>query len=193
METQSRLTIKPQSEKAILLFLWLAITSIAMLFAGLTSGYIVRRTTGNWLKFELPYTFWFSTALIILSSVTMNMASQAVKAGKYASLVTYTGFTGLLGIGFLISQIISWKLLINEKIFFTGIESSASGSYLYVISALHFTHIMGGLIAMTTVYFNARKRKYSPDNYIGVKLCATFWHFLDGLWVYLFLFMLIER
>lgn len=180
-------------EKARKFLLWIGLVSIAMMFAGLTSGYIVRRQTGTWAKFDLPFTFWISTAVILVSSITMNWAMQLIRKNELKTLSTAILLTFLLGIAFGVFQFISWATLISKNIYFTGTESSASGSYLYVICALHLLHILGGLIALGTIYVKCLMKKYSAENHLGIKLCATYWHFLDGLWVYLFLFMLIMR
>jgi cytochrome c oxidase subunit III len=180
-------------EKSRKFLLWIALVSIAMMFAGLTSGYIVRRDTGTWLKFDLPFTFWISTALILISSVTMNWGLQSVRKNSLKVLPNAILVTLLLGIGFGVCQFISWYILISKDIFFTGAQSSASGSYLYVISALHLCHILGGVIALGVIDIKSLRKKYSANNYLGIKLCAIYWHFLDGLWIYLFLFMLIMR
>ena len=87
----------------------------------------------------------------------------------------------------------AWAALTKANIVVMGSQSYASGSYLYIISGLHIAHILGGLLALLIVFFKARAEKYSPQNYAGVKLCATYWHFLDGLWIYLFIFLLIMR
>lgn len=197
MAQEIKITQEPMSpelkEKTKKFLLWIGLVSIAMMFAGLTSGYIVRRQTGTWLKFDLPFTFWISTAVIIISSVTMNWAVQSVKKNELKMLPNAVLITLLLGIGFGVCQFISWNTLIRKDIYFTGPESNASSSYLYVLSALHLCHIVGGLIALTVVYFKSIRKKYSADNYLGIKLCAIYWHFLDGLWVYLFLFMFFMR
>ncbi|HTA28589.1 MAG TPA: cytochrome c oxidase subunit 3 [Bacteroidia bacterium] len=180
-------------EKSRKFLLWIGLVSIAMMFAGLTSGYIVRRQTGTWMKFDLPFTFWISTAIIIMSSITMNWCVQLIRKNSLKMLTTAVLTTLLLGIGFGVFQFISWYVLISKNIYFTGTESSASASYLYILCALHLCHILGGLIALSVIYFKSLRRKYSADNHLGIKLCATYWHFLDGLWVYLFIFMLIMR
>jgi len=180
-------------EKSRKFLLWIGLVSIAMMFAGLTSGYIVRRQTGTWLKFDLPFTFWISTAIIIISSITMNWSVQLIRKNSLKMLTKAVLLTLLLGIGFGVFQFISWYVLISKNIYFTGAESSASASYLYILCALHLCHILGGLIALGVVYVKSLRQKYSAGNHLGIKLCATYWHFLDGLWIYLFIFMLIMR
>lgn len=197
MAQEINMTQEPMSpelkEKSRKFLLWIGLVSIAMMFAGLTSGYIVRRQTGTWLKFDLPFTFWISTAIIIISSASMNWSVQLIRKNELKALSNAVLTTLLLGIGFGVCQFISWGTLIRKDIYFTGAESNASASYLYVLSALHLCHIMGGLIALSVVYVKSLRKKYSSGNYLGIKLCATYWHFLDGLWVYLFLFMLMMR
>jgi len=180
-------------EKARKFLLWIGLVSIAMMFAGLTSGYIVRRETGTWLKFDLPFTFWISTAVIIVSSVTMNWSMQLIRKDSLKMLPNAVLTTLLLGIGFGVCQFISWYILISKNIYFTGAGSTGSSSYLYVLSALHLCHIVGGLIALIVVYIKSLQQKYTSHNYLGMKLCATYWHFLDALWVYLFIFLLVMR
>ena len=188
--------IKPAPEareRALKLLLWLGQVSIGMLFAGLTSAYIVRRAAGNWEHFGLPTAFFVSTAIIIVSSITMNMAMQAVKKNALDAIPRAILMTFILGIVFGISQFIAWMALIKQNVYLTGSLSNPAGSFLYIITALHLLHIVGGLIALGVTFFKARAKKYSPTGYLGMKLCATYWHFLDGLWVYLFIFMLIIR
>src|ERR1700722_920507 len=178
-------------EKSRKFLLWIGLVSIAMMFAGLTSGYIVRRQTGTWMKFDLPFTFWISTAIILISSISMNWIVQSVKKNDLKILPNAALSTLILGLGFGVCQFISWATLISKNIYFTGPTSSASASYLYILCALHLCHVLGGLIALGVIYFKSIRKKYSADNYLGIKLCAIYWHFLDGLWVYLFMFMLL--
>ena len=123
----------------------------------------------------------------------MNWAYQSIKKGDIEGLRKALLITFVLGLGFGICQFISWSLLVKEKIFFTGVESNASSSYLYVITLVHLCHIIGGLVALAIVYFGAMRNKYSAKSYNGIKLCAIYWHFLDVLWIYLFVFLLIMR
>jgi cytochrome c oxidase subunit III len=153
----------------------------------------VRRQTGTWMKFDLPFTFWISTAVLLISSISMNWVVQSVKKNDLKMLPNAALATLILGLGFGVCQFISWATLIGKNIYFTGPTSSASASYLYILCALHLCHVLGGVIALTVVYLKSLRKKYSADNYLGIKLCAIYWHFLDGLWVYLFLFMLIMR
>jgi cytochrome c oxidase subunit III len=172
------------------LVLWVGIISIVMLFAGLTSGYIVRQAEGNWTQFELPFFFWISTALIIASSVTFNIANKSVKENKFEKCSTFLLLTLLLGIGFMISQYLGWSKLVSQGIYFVG---NPSGSFLYVITGLHVLHVVAGILALAVTLYNSYQKKYSSENKLGLQLTGIYWHFLGALWVYLFFFLLLIR
>ncbi|HVA97974.1 MAG TPA: cytochrome c oxidase subunit 3 [Bacteroidia bacterium] len=184
---------KGLKEKTMKALLWLGIVSMIMLFAGLTSGYLVREMSGSWLHFELPALFWLSTAIIITSSATMNWAVMSAKQNDLKKLKLAITITLLLGIGFTFSQFAAWHVLISNNIFFTGVKSNASGSFLYVLTGLHLLHLFGGLICLSVVLTKSFLGRYSAENMLGLKLCAIYWHFLDALWIYLFLFLYFIR
>ncbi len=179
-----------QQDTALKIVLWVGIASIIMLFGGLTSAYIVRQAEGNWVLFELPVTFYISTALIILSSVTMIWAFSALKRNKRNTSLLALAITFFLGLGFMAFQFMSWDALVKQEIFFIG---NPSGSFLYVISGLHLAHVIGGFIFLLVAMIKTYRGKYFADNLTGLSLCSTYWHFLDALWVYLFIFLLIIR
>ncbi|MFN5324448.1 MAG: heme-copper oxidase subunit III [Bacteroidota bacterium] len=181
-----RLTKIPTSK----ILLWLSMVSMVMVFAGLTSGYIVRQAEGNWFVFELPQMFTYSTIVIVLSSVTMWWAVRSVRKGDLVAMRTSLAITLILGLGFCITQFWAWSDLVKMGIFFTG---NPSGSFLYVLSALHLAHLAGGILYMIIVTTNAFRGLYSPENHLQIELCSTFWHFMDGLWVYLFIFLTMIR
>ena len=175
------------------ILLWLGIASIVILFAALTSAYIVREAEGNWVKFELPSLFYFSTACIVLSSVFMNMAMVAARKNAVKIVQATLGITLLLGILFIAGQFLGWKALVNEGIFFAGNKSNPSGSFLYVITGLHVAHLVAGILYLVYVFSKSFKSQNSSKDLMRLELCATYWHFLGGLWVYLFLFLLFIR
>ena len=160
------------------------------MFAGLTSGYIVRQADGNWVVFELPQVFYLSTVFIILSSASMQWAFQSVKNDNISNLRTGLIITLGLGLAFAFAQFMAWSKLVDMGIFFTG---NPSGSFLYVLTGLHLAHLAGGLIALMITTARAIQGQYHSGNLLGVRLCATYWHFLDGLWVYLFIFLILTR
>ncbi len=179
-------TSKPKiaTEKILL---WLAMATMVMLFAGLTSGLVVRQAEGNWITIVFPTPFYFSTAFILLSSLTMGMAISAVKKNNFSSVKTWLIVTLGLGLAFVFSQFLGYNALVHQGVFFTG--GTASASFFYAITALHLAHMAGGILALMFTSGKSIMEKYNSTNYLGMQLCSTFWHFLGGLWIYLFLFL----
>lgn len=173
--------------------LWLGIVGMMMLFGGFTSAYVVRHAKGDWLIFTIPTAFFISTAIIIISSITMNWAVWAAKKDNLKNLKLAMLLTLVLGFGFVFSQYIGWESLVEQKVYFAGRDSNASGSFFYIITFMHLLHIFGGIIALMVVNFKALTGKYSSNDYLGIQLCAIYWHFLDALWIYLFLFLYLIR
>jgi len=174
------------------LLFW-SMASMVIFFAAFCSYYLVIQGNGNWMVFNLPALFFVSTAIIVLSSGTMYWAQQSAKNGNTSGIKLGILLTFLLGIGFCFSQIEAWKALYTNGIVFAGRNSNLSGSILYVITFMHFMHIIGGLIALFFTSVKALKNKYTPQNHLGLTLCGMFWHFLDVLWVILFLFLYLFR
>jgi cytochrome c oxidase subunit 3 len=168
--------------------LWVAIASILMMFAGLTSAYIVKKNSGNWLEFDLPKVFWYSTFVILLSSVMIHLAGKAFKArevGRYRILITVTALLGLL---FLALQVMGFLDLEARGIALTGAKSNSASSFLLVITGLHMVHVLGGVIALLVVFIRAYARKVKNYSSLPIDLVSTYWHFVDVLWIYLFIF-----
>ncbi|HSH66557.1 MAG TPA: cytochrome c oxidase subunit 3 [Bacteroidia bacterium] len=180
-------------EKVSKPMLWLGMVSMLMVFAGLSSAYVVSHESAKWLRFELPQLFYVSTAVIILSSVTMNTAVMAAKKNNFRAVKQFTLFTLLLGVTFIVCQFKAWGFLVSQGIYFAGKTSNPSGSYLYALTFLHMLHLVAGIISLLVVWVNAGRKKYNSENLLGIQLSAIFWHFLDVLWIYLFLFLLFIR
>lgn len=187
---QEEKTIHERARKSLL---WVAMISMVMVFAGLTSAYVVCTDRKDWVFFELPRLFYISTALIIMSSVTMNWAISSVKKNNFSAVKKATLLTLIIGGLFIICQFEAWEVLYNENIVFAGNQSNVAGSFLYVLTGLHLAHLIGGIFAVLVVWIKSLREKYTAENHIGLTLCAIFWHFLDVLWIYLFLFLLFVR
>jgi len=168
--------------------LWVAMGSIVMMFAGLTSAYIVKKNQSSWLEFKLPVVFWYSTFVILLSSVTIYLAQQSFKAremGRYRSLIT---LTAVLGLVFISLQIMGFQDLESRNIALTGSKSNSAASFLLVITGLHILHVLGGVIAILIIFiraFTSRVKNYSS---LSIDMISSYWHFVDVLWIYLFIF-----
>ncbi len=185
--------LKQAQRKAAKPLLWIGIVSIVMLFAGFTSAYVVRANNGNWLIFQLPDIAIISTAIILTSSVTMFMAQMAIKKNNFVLTSLSLGITLILGICFFYTQYQGWHQLTAQGIYALGKGSNASGSFLYLIAFIHILHMIGGLIALSLSLTKTLLKKYSSADYLGIELTAIYWHFLDILWVYLFLFLYFYR
>lgn len=177
--------------------LWVGIASIVMTFAGLTSGYVVSRSAlrveNMWLEFALPPQFYWATAVMLLSSFTIIWAKRSAKRNDQTSLRAAVLITLLLGITFAVLQWYGAVNLRDRGLFFTGLGSSTSVSWVYVIAFLHWAHVISGIIVLIVTYSRALIGAYSPKDHHGLDISAIYWHFLDGLWVYLFLFMVFIR
>ena len=185
--------IKAAYNKASKPLLWVGIISITMMFAGLTSGYVVRADNGNWLIFNLPNAFYLSTAVIITSSITLFFALQMAKKDNKKGTILGLLVTFVLGLVFTYSQFVGYGELMDKHIFFAGKSANASGSFLYVLTFMHLLHLFAGLIVVLITLKNTIKGRYTAQNTLGLELCSIYWHFLDILWVYLFLFLYFIR
>ena len=227
--------LKKARQKVAIPLLGIAMVSIVMLFAGLTSAYIVTQADNFWVSFDLPEMFYYSTGIILVSSLTMFWALSAARENKLQSITWGVLLTLVLGVGFSVSQYMSWAELVKEGNFVVGnidalrgqfgvdyvikyngselihenglyympgdtemkdaIDPSmfqafnSASSFLYVLSGLHVLHLLGGIVALVVVLVNSIGNRYNAENYIGLKTCSTYWHFLGGLWLYLFLFL----
>ena len=171
------------------MLLWFAMISIVMVFAGLTSAYVISKSRPDWLKdFVLPSAFIASTVAMLLSSLTFHLAKKAVQKDQRSAVTGYLLATLALGIAFVFLQFEGFKQVIASGYFFTGSESTITTSFLYVVVIVHLAHLFGGLVALLIIIYNHFKQKYNSTQTLGIELGAMFWHFLDFLWVYLFLF-----
>lgn len=188
-----KLELKAAQQKASKPLLWVGVLSIVMLFAGLTSAYVVRADNGNWLIFNLPNAFYLSTAVIVTSSITLFFAMQMAKKDNKKGIVLGLLVTFILGIVFTYFQFVGYGELHDKHIFFAGKSANASGSFLYILTFLHLLHLFAGLISLLVTLKNGIQGKYNAQNTLGLELCSIYWHFLDILWVYLFLFLYYIR
>ena len=175
-------------EKTYKQMLWVSMISMTMMFAGLTSAYVVSKNREDWVSFDLPSAFYISTLLILLSSLTFYLAKRSIKSNNISKTSLFLGITLLLGLGFIYFQFQGFKQLIEAGLYFTGKESTISTSFLYVITISHLVHIFAGIIVLITVLVQNIRGKYCATNSLGLELGAIFWHFVDALWIYLFLF-----
>jgi cytochrome c oxidase subunit III len=170
--------------------LWVGIGSIIMMFAGLTSAYIVKREQPGWTTYTTPIAFYYSTAVLLISSFTIFLAAKSFierRMIRYRKLVLATAILGLV---FMLLQWLGFRHLWLSGITFHG---SGAGQFLYIIAGLHALHVFGGVIALFTVYIRARNTRIRSYNVVPVDVVSTYWHFVDLLWIYLFIFFLMVQ
>ena len=170
--------------------LWLFMISVVMLFAALTSAYIVRQGEGNWLIYDLPVELYYSTLVIIISSISMHWSYLNAKKDNLDMLKTGLVITSVLGCFFLIIQFYAWIELVENDVFFVG---NPSGSFLYVLTGIHGLHLISGIIALFIALWAAFNYKIHSKSLIKLEMCMTYWHFLGGLWIYLLVFLLLNH
>ncbi len=193
MKKSLRIELKESKRKSAKPMLWVSMISMTMLFAGLTSAYVVSRKRDDWVSFDLPNAFYISTVLIVLSSIAFILAKFFIKKENRQLTSLFLTSTLILGIGFVYFQFVGFKELFNAGFIFAGEQSTVKASFIYGIAIVHIAHIFAGIIVLIVVLFNHFNKKYTANNYLGLELGAIFWHFVDILWVYLFLFFYFIR
>ena len=183
-------TGKEKNDRAKKMMLWFGIISLLMGFAGWTSAYIVSSSREDWIReLTLPSSFLFSTLVIIIRSITYIMAKKAIRQDQVKQCTIWLLVTMGLGIAFVVLQFNGFSQMVANGYYFTGPTSNIKMSYVFLIAAVHIVHVVAGLISLLVVIVNHLRHKYSSKEMLGLELGATFWHFLDILWVYLILFM----
>jgi len=176
------------------MMLWFAIISMGMMFAGITSGYIVSRNRPDWISdFELPTSFLWSTLIIIFSSVTLYFVKPLIIKEKRTNATLLMFVTLLLGAAFIGLQFVGFQQILAEGYYFTGSASSITTTFVYLIVIAHIVHVAAGLIVLLVLIYNHFKQRYKAGQMLGLELGATFWHFVDVLWIILFLFLYFIR
>jgi cytochrome c oxidase subunit III len=176
------------------LLLWIAICSICMMFAGWTSAFLVRKAQGNWLLFPLPWEFWISTAVILTSSLTMHLTLRAFNQRNMKVYRQLLGVTVFLGLSFMVLQLLGFYNMHQSGITLNSNAEGVSGSFIYVISGVHILHMLGGVIALCIMYIVVNfRRKTKVYSSTGLEILSTYWHFVDVLWIYLFLFFMFNQ
>lgn len=170
--------------------MWLAIAGIVMFFAAFTSAYVVMEARSSWQFFKLPDVFWFSTAIIIVSSYTMHLSLKSFKAHHMMRYKTLITVTAVLGLVFLIGQLIGFSNMYTRGI---TLQWNISSALIYIIVSAHMLHVLGGVIALFVIFGRAYRRNIRTYDPVPVEVVSTYWHFVDGLWIYLYIFFLLIK
>lgn len=183
-------TLQEKNDRAKKMMLWFGIISLIMSFAGWTSAIIISSKRPDWLKdYVLPNAFTVSTIIIILSSITFILAKYFLKKGNRSATSLLLITTLILGVIFIYNQFEGFNQIILDGYNFTGQTSNVTMSFIFLIAFVHILHVAVGLISLMVVIYNHFKQKYNTENMLGFELAANFWHFVDILWLYLFLFL----
>lgn len=181
---------KSRTARSYKLLLWIAMVSMTMMFAGISSAVVVSKSREDWLKdFHLPSAFYFSTLTIVLCSLSIYLAKRAIQKDNRKATSNFLILTFVLGITFVVLQFVGFGQIMDMGYYFTGPESNVATTFLYVIAILHLAHLAGGLISLLIIIYNHFKQKYNSSQFLGIELGAMYWHFLDFLWICLFLFL----
>ena len=170
--------------------LWVGIGAIVMMFAGLTSAYIVKREQPGWTSFTTPIAFYYSTAVMLISSMTIFLAGKSFRERRMVRYRKLMGATTILGLIFIFLQILGFRHLWETGTTFHG---SGAGQFLYIIAGLHGLHVFGGVVALITLWLRAGNTRIRSYNVVPVDVVSTYWHFVDLLWIYLFIFFLMVQ
>ena len=189
MESISIQEAYDKKAKTYKMLLYFGMISIIMIFAGLTSAFVVSKQRPDWFKdLVIPDTFTYSTIVLIISSITFFLAKKAIKANNTSLTTVYLLITLGLGLTFVYLQLKGFDLLFNQGLVPLGSSSKVTVSFLYAFVFVHVAHLFGGMISLIYVIYNHYKQKYNSSQCLGIELSGMYWHFMDFIWVYLFLF-----
>jgi len=183
-------SIEEKNKRAKKMLLWFGIASLIMSFAGWTSAFVVSRTRKDWLQdYDLPQAFIWSAVVIIISSLTFILAKKALKKENHQLTTFFLVLTMILGLLFIYLQFTGFNKMMESGYNFTGPTSNITMTFIFLIAAVHIAHVVVGLISLLVTIINHLRKKYNAKDMLGLELAATFWHFIDLLWIYLFLFL----
>lgn len=176
--------------------MWVGLASILMLFVSLTSAYILRQTVvgddgkSDWVSIDMPPVLWFSTAVLVASSASFELSRRSLRQSEYRMFNAYIALTALLGFAFLLGQVIAWRQLAGQGIY---LSSNPHSSFIYLMTSLHAIHLVGGLIALCYVTVAALRLRMGIRKRNAVEITALYWHFMDVLWIYIFVLLFFWR
>ncbi len=170
--------------------LWLFIVTVMMIFAAMTSAHIVRQADGNWLEYEMPQMLIVSTVIIVVSSIFLHWGYISAKRDNLGNLKIAMTLSVITGLAFFGTQYTAWGQLVDAGVYFVG---NPAGSFMYVITGLHGLHLVSGVIYLIYILISSLRYKVHSKNMLNMEMCTTYWHFLGGLWIYLYIFLLLNH
>lgn len=168
--------------------LWVAMAGMTMIFASLTSAYVVRQADPDWLQIDLPAPFYISTAIILLSSITLVIADYSAKKNFQTGIKWGLALTFFLSLAFVYSQFDAYAFMVSNGMYLAG--TNVSSSFLYALTFVHLAHVFGGNITLLVTWIQGMRGKYSSEDKLGIELASWYWHYLTGVWIFLLVFLL---
>ena len=179
-----------KNNRAKKMMLWFGIASLIMSFGGLTSAFIASKTRVDWISdLELPTAFTASLIVIIFSSILLYLSKLSLKNNDFKKSVPFFFLVIVCAVTFVLLQGYGFYQLVESNNHFTGPTSNITSSFVSLIAFFHLLHVLAGLLCLVVVFIKRLNKKYQSDNMLGFELAAYFWHFVDVLWIYLFLFL----
>ncbi len=169
------------------LAIWAFLATVSMLFAAFASAYLVRREGLDWLRVRLPDVLWVNTILLLASSATIEAARAAHRQGRSRSVKHWLAASTALGVAFLAGQLVAWSQLTAQGVY---LPSNPYSSFFYMLTAVHGVHLLGGILALSYLLWRVSSARRSLIEASVIGSCAIYWHFVDGLWVFLYLLLL---
>jgi cytochrome c oxidase subunit III len=166
---------------------WVLLTAIIMLFAGLSSAYIVLHGVPEWQNITVPRIVWANTLVLFASSIAIEFARQAVRRNQPAAVRQWMAVSGILGVAFLLGQLVAWRQLVTAGVY---LATTLHSSFFYVLTGAHALHLFGGLIGLGFVFQKAFANKLTAENHEPLKAFALYWHFMDVVWIYCFVLLI---
>jgi len=166
---------------------WVLLTAVIMLFAGLSSAYIVLRGVPEWQNITVPRIVWGNTLILLASSIAIEFARHAVRRNQPSGVRQWIAVSGILGVAFLVGQLFAWRQLVNAGVY---LATTIHSSFFYVLTGAHALHLLGGLIGLAFVFQKAFANRLTAENHESLKAFALYWHFMDVVWIYCFVLLL---
>jgi cytochrome c oxidase subunit III len=163
--------------------MWVGLAAIVMLFAAFTSAMVVRKGISNdWVPTELPRVLWLNTAILLASSATLERSRRSLAAGVVDRFAPWLYVTVGLGLMFVAGQLLAWHELALRGVY---LATNPSSSFFYLLTAAHGVHLLGGIAALFYILFRTRRFIVEPTRRAPLDVTAIYWHFMDGLWIYI--------
>jgi cytochrome c oxidase subunit 3 len=170
--------------------MWMGIAGIVMIFAAFTSALVVRRgLSTDWVPTALPHILFLNTVVLVFSSLTLELSRRSLCARRGSEFARWLYLTVALGLAFVGGQLEAWKELASRGVY---LATNPSSSFFYLLTAAHGIHLLGGIVALLVLGFRARKLAATPKKRVAVEVTSIYWHFMDGLWIYLLILLMVR-